>query len=153
MGLLPGEVKGIVRRGFVDELRVPTLATLFGETCSTCDVEPGIRRYPSINGNWIEGPCNVCSGTGRTTPGIAAEVWRRHPVSAASVADMPVVDFTGPTGDDEYRYGFWELPDWLAGAIGGDGILRWRSPDAANTALSDAIVTHGRKLAGLEPLS
>lgn len=33
--------------------------------CPACDVSPGMRRYATTGGDWIEDECNVCSGTGR----------------------------------------------------------------------------------------
>lgn len=64
----------MVRRGFPDEVRL-TLAQLVGGRCPHCDVGPGVRRYPTHGGDWIEDDCNECGGLG-TLPGAAAGLGR-----------------------------------------------------------------------------
>lgn len=63
--------------------------------CSSCDVSPGIRRYATTDGNWIEDDCNVCGGTGLNESDHAIALRRRErelltPVNAAFwAANLP----------------------------------------------------------------
>lgn len=167
-----------VRRGFVDELRVPTLATLFGGECENCGGSGRVDgdRYeqsqpcPDCGGEYgppdEDNPTGVCPGTGRT-PGIAAAVWGAHPVTRVVVGDRE------PSGIDRAGVSWWResaprnpmsgvresarVPDAVyehlersATAFTIGRCTYHAGRDAALAALSDAIVAHGRALAGLK---
>ena len=91
----------------------------------------------------------MCGGTGRTE-GIAAEVFRRHPITRVTLAGM--VDCLGGW---EGSY-FWrddavfDHEPRLPARICPKG--SYSTPAAAVTALSTACVRYGRNLVGLPPL-
>lgn len=140
----------LARRGFVDEIRLP-LAAFLGGRCPACDVGPGVRRYPTHSGNWIEDDCNECYGTG-TRPGLdLAAVFGRHPLSVVRPTDV----------DDclqQYEPGRWFWRDdgvfdhqpLLPAAIAPKDV--YDSREDAYAALSASLVALGRAAANLPPL-
>lgn len=156
----------VVRRGFVDEITAPALTTLFGGPCGRCEGR-GFATRPTGTG---DSDCPDCSGTG-TTPGIAAAVFRQHPVTRVVVANRE------PTQNVGNRCWMWVRESGMAGmrdelpsevfdhlqpadplcpyhVFGRPG--DWRSyptRDAALDALSRACVDAGRRRAGLGPLT
>lgn len=76
----------VVRRGFVDEIRCDLRAFLGGR-CPACDVGPGVRRYPTHGGDWIEDDCNECSGTGTVAGLDLGAVFGRWPVRRVVLTD------------------------------------------------------------------
>lgn len=166
----------VVRRGFVDELRVGSLGVLFGGECGRCNGAGGwpvIERveFGGESRRWLKCP-NCPSDTPGRFPGIVKQVFSQHPVTAVGVADMEPEsgwevygslrldrgdsfvwcraagnDPGGELVPDEV----WEL---LGGWVQNDGW--WKSYPTravALDALSAAVVSHCRKLAGLPSLS
>ena len=158
----------VLERGFVSEVTL-TQATFVGRACGDCDGQGGrvnlVGRYVEFSGaspKW-EG-CAACSGTGRT-PGLAAALFRAHPITAVTLSDCePLRDrfFNG-------RY-FWRNTNHDPNAVvGGEppggrlhpevfnclpamGFQNYVTHVAASEALSHAAVAHGRSLAGLPHL-
>lgn len=153
-----------VCRGFVDELRVPTLGVLFGGPCGRCGGRGGEDRYPADDpanrlmhgSHWYACPdCN----DGRT-PGIAAAVWAAHPVARVVVAEPQPRQAWVVVGAREadpasgltpaaWRWGYENRPDWpveLRRAMRGGGYW-WKTEAEALAALSDACVRLGRERA------
>jgi hypothetical protein len=153
---------GIVRRGFVAEVRLP-LAAFLGGRCERCGGRG--RIYPHMIPRNLAEPCPNCRpgppgilGTG-TLPGLAADLFRRHPVERVVPTDKTPQDY-GPdmhfwfrsagrvspdaeVGDDVY--------DHLEGyELTGGGSKYWRTAKAAVDALSAALVAIGRERAGLD---
>ena len=162
-------------RGLAHEVRL-TLAQFVGGPCVGCDVGPGVRRYATHGGDWTEGECNECRGTGRVV-GCAEAMFREHPVTRVVLADRepmlgvrgrdaggsPVEAFawvvegvvTGPST------GVWPentVPAALADVLpGGTGVVGrdfvYPTRQAALDALFNvAAVQYGRRLAGLDPI-
>lgn len=50
-------------RGFIESI-ICSWEDWGGAPCPRCDVAPGVRRYPTVDGNWIEDHCNYCGGLG-----------------------------------------------------------------------------------------
>lgn len=148
---------GLVRRGFVDELRLP-LAAFVGDRCPVCDIGPGVRRYPTQSGDWTEGACDHCHGTGRVGLDLAA-VFAAHPIARVVMTDREPTAASHQSGawhwawvgnDADSRVG---LPRKLMAALSASGIARmFDSRDAAMDALSLACVALGRAAANLPPL-
>lgn len=72
----------VVRRGFVDEVRLPTAAFL-GGPCGQCGRENAQTR--AENDNW-QGRCQACDGSGRVG-GIAAKLFAAHPITGVRLTD------------------------------------------------------------------
>ena len=155
------------RRGFVADVRLP-LATFVGEACGRCDVSPGMRRYPTHGGDWIEDECNECCGTGQVG-GCAAALAASQPVTRVTLTDRE------PDGSDngnhppfayyldalrlQYEPGAPIIPAELFDLLGGNlsPHRSWRdfpTRAAALDALSAACITYARRAAvavGLVP--
>lgn len=146
-----GETHYVEHRGFVAEVRLPT-AAFVGGPCEQCQ---GEGHLTPGNGppHWID--CPVCTGTGRTA-GIAAELFRAHPVTEVWLVDkrpLQVDDapehgrrtfawFSGPTLSETSPH---HLPDSLI-----YDCRAWYETRAdADAALSRACVRFGRQSAGL----
>lgn len=124
----------VVRRGFVDEVRLP-LAALVGGVCDNCggtglvdgDRYEQSEPCPDCGGEYgpsdEDNPRGVCPGTGRT-PGIAADLFRSHPVTAVRISDVePWVDLADPDGPESHawwRASSWAGRRWEPGAEGND---------------------------------
>lgn len=81
----PGRINFVVRRGFVDEVRVPTVASWLGGECVQCVGNNLPPRVPLAGGGSLT--CTPCSGTGRT-PGIGPAVVAAHPVTRVVPAEI-----------------------------------------------------------------
>lgn len=155
---------GIVRRGFVDEVRV-SMATLLGGTCGRC----GGRGHHGMDPGRVAKPCQGCTGTG-LTPGLAADLFRSQPITAVRLSDREPWGAAGeqfawyspsriPADADFPLYPASDLPhDLWALIAGGDEEFelhaKWfPSHDDAVAALSTALVAHGRHAAGLPVLT
>lgn len=85
---------GVVRRGFVAEVRAP-LADLVGGECGACG-GGGVRAAYDGGRNF---PCSACSHTGRT-PGLLPALVRAQPVERVVVTDR------GPT-ETQSGWSYW----------------------------------------------
>jgi len=156
--LIPDLTGAVVRRGFVDEIRTG-LSQFVGDRCPVCDIGPGVRRYPTQGGDWTEGACDHCHGTGRVGLDLAA-VFAVHPIARVVLADREPTAASHQSGawhwtwaenDADSRVG---LPRKLMAALSASGIARvFDSRDAAMDGLSLACVNLGRAAAGLDPLT
>jgi hypothetical protein len=72
----PDLTTAVVRRGFVDEVRLP-LAAFVGGPCRRCD---GSSGWVSDGINGDRHLCPACSGTGRC-PGVAAALFAANPIT------------------------------------------------------------------------
>lgn len=159
------DIEATFRRGFVAEVRC-TLAAFVGRVCENCEgtgelVDP-------------RGPCGECGGatepredhtdrgwypgTGRT-PGIAAELFKSHPVERVVLTDREPFQtssdvwlwmslwmiHTIPTELFNLVYPVWPPPQR-------DHRVHWQTRELALAALSAACVAWGRSLAGLSSL-
>lgn len=93
-------------RGFLSRVTC-RMEDWVGRMCPNCDVSPGIRRYGTLDGDWIEGTCNECNGTGRI-PGHGPAVvrWAASAVKAVTFSDVRVHDEGGLSND--HRWAFYE---------------------------------------------
>jgi len=142
---------GLVRRGFVDEIRCDLRTFVGGE----CECNSTVRH--------INGGCNRCGAPPEGPPGRVgldlAAVFARHPIARVSPPDREPTAASHPSGawhwtwaenDADSRVG---LPRKLMAALSASGIARvFDSRDAAMDALSLACVNLGRAAAGLPPL-
>lgn len=145
-------------RGFVAEVRCD-LATLLGGACR-CNHRDGLvyDGLGAVN-------CPHCGGKG-TTPGIAAELFARHPVVSVRVTDMKPDEVIAPTGNfiwwrevGRVDWAAWVPPDVFDAfpdpprAESHNGLVDWHihypTAEAANLALSAAVVAYCRGRAGL----
>lgn len=147
----------VIRNGFVDEIRCPWWFWC-GGGCEACGATGGVFVGWDTNGT-----CPRCHGTGRT-PAHGPAVVARHPVTAVVVTDRrPNPDSYGGgrvawQSDPHER----DLPSWLPYDVfrrldpftGPDGRswMVYASPDAAESALSRALLDPLREAAGLPPL-
>jgi uncharacterized protein (TIGR02996 family) len=149
----PGRFAGgswlFVRRGWPDEVRVPTLATWCGGECQRCD-PPGSGYRGEGESRWFCGHCRWGQAEG-----IGREVCKRHPVQVVRVSDKaPHRDRLGiyqwsATGLEMVPESA-ELPDdlftameGLAGQLGAN-VLEFDTADAANELLSRALLAVAR---------
>lgn len=158
----------IFARGFVSEIHAP-LAVLMGGVCPGCEG----RGVQILDGH--SGPCPDCAtpqqfcrwerGSGRT-PGILKDLFSQHPITRVVVTDREPLNNRGigsyfnqqdPPSAYLWLKGSratsslpWEIPDelWCESLSG-----EFDSEEAALDALSYAVVTHGRALAGLPPIT
>lgn len=166
-----------IRRGFVGELRVAPLDVLLGGECGRCGGEGRVespnpeftRRCPGCEGT-PGGDDYRCSGR---TPGLAAAVFARHPVTRVVVADREPVRFEGrvmwhnaghrltSSGYAGYERPADHLPACVFGRLGGfakqpgrltEMVRSYPTRAAALDALSHALVDHCRGLVGLPPV-
>lgn len=137
----------MVRRGFVAEVRCP-LATLLGERCVMCRSKPK--------------PCmgNAC------TPGIAADLFSRHPVTRVVATNKRPCRYGGCWffHDDRRDMNAVEDPsiywpaevydriEWTFDLTTDPPWSSLTSEAAANVAANAALVAVGRERAGLPPL-
>lgn len=155
---------GIVRRGFIASASA-RLATLFGGPCERCEGRGSFIDTLDLRpGSSGREDCLTCHGSGRT-PGIAAELWAREPVTDVRITDRePFRSFNRQVEEwywivepatyvTESVQGFDQrrstLPVELFDA--GLSLTRFPSRDLALAALSTAAVRLGRKRAGLSP--
>jgi uncharacterized protein (TIGR02996 family) len=151
-----------LRNGFVEEVRCP-LGWWLGEECGRCDSQ--LRAANLVR------HCR-CKGTG-TTPGHGAEVVARHPVTRVVVTDRKPFRGLGGTvspwwlwvrlSNPTTRTDGHAIPDEIWERLPDDGLLppwsvrdrakRYRSREAAETALSRALVDIARERAGLPPIT
>lgn len=146
------------RRGFIAEIRLP-MASLMGSECERCSGSGRVRYYHPVE---IEGvdDCPACVGEpfpGRVG-GAMRGIFRTHPVTAVRLTDKSPEEvgagwswFTEGFADDPAT-----LPHEVFDLLGGDydvSMLGQRvtypTRLAAQDALSDAIVRHGRAAAGV----
>lgn len=139
-----------IARGFPDEIRC-TLTQWVGVVCGLCEWEGGQRRKELKL-------CSKCHGTGRV-PGIAGRVCGAWPVTKVVLTDCEPVRC-------DNRYTWWclvqnrhghqvidrliweELKGYFEYGGGRPVLLKWYpSKELALTALSDAAIRYGRKLA------
>lgn len=156
------KVEIIERRGFPDEIRC-TLADWVGRVCPKSPLNPDLLRGAKC----LPG-CETCHGTGRL-PGIAGWVCGQWPVTKVVLTDCEPMIGSNSAMDN---YVWWRLVSdrhgpvvidsqlWecLRGArIFGGGrptVLKWyMGRENALTALSDAAIRYGRRLAGLGELN
>jgi len=136
-----GKPSGLIRRGFVSEVRLP-LAVFVGGECGTCG---GSGQEVDEQSGRPLATCYTCHGTGRVG-GVAKELFSAQPVEKISITDIEPAQF-----DDLLIYA--DLPPEIASHLPGE-------PDAgypqdgmsAADALSVACVVYGRELAGLPQL-
>lgn len=159
-------ISGEWSRGFVSEIRC-RLAVLLGHECREC-AGPDDGAF-AVNDRRR---CAACDGARRTT-GVAAELFRAHPIlGVAATGVRPGLserdgwyweeehgEWTAANGD------FWAVPGEVAGNLEGYIWARSRSAnypsrqrfyptaEAANLALSRALVSLGRSRAGLPPIT
>ena len=74
-------------RGFVEVITC-SWEDWAGVECPNCDVSPGIRRYATHSGDWIEDECNHCSGSSRIG-GHADAIRAATPLRLVKFADRP----------------------------------------------------------------
>jgi uncharacterized protein (TIGR02996 family) len=157
-----GKAAGLVRRGFVSEVRLPIAAFLGGE-CDNCE-GTGQNIDP-------DGPCPCCGGqfesidepgdrgwspgTGQLS-GLAAGLFSRHPITAVVVTDRRPVELSG--GGWEYIVS--DMPDrpnavpWVVAEASNRGLCKTFASHAdAADALSDALVEIGRERAKLKRIA
>lgn len=103
----PGDTAAIVRRGFVDEVRVSLAQWTGGELCEGCYNSE--EHGPAGNGNWKRSECPHCHGTGHT-PGIGPALVRQQPVEAVRITDKRPVQ---PHG----HLWFWNGPEGLGARV------------------------------------
>lgn len=146
------------RRGFVAEIRLP-MASLMGSECERCNGSGRVRYYHPVE---IEGvdDCPACVGEpfpGRVG-GAMRGIFRTHPVTAVRLTDKSPEEVGA--GWSWFAEGFADdpatLPHGVFDLLGGDydvSMLGQRvtypTRLAAQDALSDAIVRHGRAVAGV----
>lgn len=58
--------------------------------CPQCNVAPGVRRYATRDGDWIEDECNECYGIGRVSDGRAEFIRVQCELAAAPECAVPV---------------------------------------------------------------
>lgn len=153
----------LVRRGFVARANC-TLAMLMGGVCGTCQGAGFIPIYTG-HGNIGEPDCDACRGTG-TTPGVAGAICAAHPLAYDGVTltdrEPNPNAFGGPRvswQSDDAALASW-APYGLIVAMyaaleedaDGRTWIVFPTRDAAHATLSAAVVTHCRRLVGLEPL-
>lgn len=137
---LGAPLSAVLRRGFVDEIRLP-LREFVGGDCRRCEGAGQLRSYHPVEIEHVY-DCPDCSGTGRVE-GLAGRLFAAHPVTRVVLTDPGMVWQSGS--------------DWVAGMGGGGNHLLpqsiWeqftkRGPhateSAAQAALSDACVAYGR---------
>lgn len=163
---LTGDVICVVRRGFVDEVRCP-LGVLLGGACGRCGGEGRVGRHYDPASDTMRGGtrCPDCGGTGRTE-GVARELFAAHPVVQVGVTDRDPhatpTEFQWWESEDEDVsadeqptvlpwFVFERLPHKYARYIR-DGVHHYESPEAANDALSAALVAVCRARADLPEL-
>lgn len=150
----------VVRRGFVDEIRLP-LAAFVGGACERRTCHGGRVMLNAMASR----RCPACHGTG-TVLGCAAELFRAHPITRVVLTDREPLD-------DHDRYGWidssvrptslgdperltlelWRLIGGHRRYTGEPVLIKWfDAAAAALAALSAACVAYGRTLAGLPPL-
>jgi uncharacterized protein (TIGR02996 family) len=164
---------GIVRRGFIAEVRLP-LATLIGGPCGNCEgtgelIDPA-GPCPDCGGQFEsredESDKGWSPGTGRT-PGLVADLGRL-PIEAVRITDRePVIEYETPIGwvrddrhvDDVSRLRADLIPadlyDCLADGSDQYDSVTWKrypSAAAAHAALSAATIKLIRQRAGLPEL-
>lgn len=163
-----GKGRYVIRRGFVDEVRL-SLLSMFGGYCRSCD---GVGDDAGRAEQYTE--CTWCKGTGDLA-GVAKELFARQPISKVTLIDRvphrPQWLVPGlPESSEEwlwlkYRDEMWEPQDYdhvqqLLPADLWDALQdydttpsprvfakRYASSEAARNALSQACVRLGRKLA------
>lgn len=153
----------VVRKGFVSEVRVPTIASWLGGECGRCEGrgQMYVQRHPDGD-TTRHGGCLGCStrpgikGTGRT-PGIGPAVVAAHPVTRVVPADREPHETVFANTPLNHRW-MWiwndgdpanpsSLPERVfrklkphAGNPSGADWMGYPSPDAALAALSDALL-------------
>ncbi len=154
------EVRYLVRAGMVRAVAGP-LAWLIGNTCP-CGVSDAVMDRYHLPRH--DSACITCHGTGRT-PGHGAAVVSRHPVTRVVATDREPLHITFRClSQGNYRwlrrleYGSPAfLPDelfWrIKGRRVGDFAVDYPTREAAETALSRALVDLARERAGLPPIT
>lgn len=159
MPIRDGIPHAIVSRGFVDEIRL-SLAAFAGATCEPCEGR-GTIRVPGGHGDTDTVLCPACNPNewdrmmghrhpdAGTTPGLAAELFKRHPITAVRLTDVePFALYDG-----SYT---WALdgasPLGVACPVETPTAF-YSTRDLALAALSSAAVSWGRALAGLPALA
>jgi uncharacterized protein (TIGR02996 family) len=139
------DCKGIVRRGFVTEVRM-SLADFMGGECGRCGGS-GMSEREYHGAVVIDGGCPRCNGTGRTPGAVAALA--RHPIERVVLTDLdPEWNDTNPGWVDESSMrGRGAVDDFdiipatiykhLAGGIARDSQLRWREYPTVADARAD----------------
>lgn len=101
---LPSDLRGgrlVVRRGFADELWCDLDSLLGG---GTCDCNATVRH--------IQGGCRYCGappqGPPRVAPGVAAEIFRLHPVTRVVTGKRPSEWAAGADENADRREWVWE---------------------------------------------
>ncbi len=168
--LMPDLTTAVVRRGFVDEIRLP-LAAFVGGECQRCGGEGRIGQHHDPSSDTMRGGtrCLTCAGTGRT-PGLARDLFAAHPVTRVVLTDREpsAWEFPGTpavfawhrhpfaaggfTDPDDLPFGLWDRVESASvesGRVEGGRWKRFATLAAALDALSAACVAYGRKLAGL----
>lgn len=141
---------GLIRRGFVSEVRCD-FATLFGGRCRQCH---GAKRVPVDRPNGllrrtpdVSRVCPECAGTGRT-PGFAAALFARHPVTAVTLSDVTAVTYASENG---WLVG-WPRDTLIVTDVSNACAGGHPTSESALAAVSAAVVAWGRREAGLPPL-
>jgi hypothetical protein len=156
-------------RGFVSRVELP-LAAFLGEDCPWVSCHNGLVPINSSG----DRTCPTCSGTG-SVGGLAADLFRRHPIEEVVVTDQRPENRTGlltgaepawywfrrranrPDHSDGRAVGTALLPSGVFDAMPGgkDRYLGLPFPTeaAALAALSSALCEIGRERAGLPALA
>lgn len=142
----------VVSRGFVSEVTCD-FATLFGGPCGRCRGQG--RLYENRTGDRFVterdmGDCPTCDGKGHT-PGVAAELFRRHPVQGVTLVGLEPRPVLFPN-NRQTRY-VWDVdsrdrasPSTIPHALWED-IRSHESAQAAKDWLSTKCVRLGRERA------
>jgi uncharacterized protein (TIGR02996 family) len=153
-----GKAAGLVRRGFVAEIRLP-IAAFSGKTCERCGGTGRLRFYHNVEIELVE-DCDQCDGDGQ----LVVALFVQHPINRTIVTDREPLA-TGSGGSDLftwYEADFWDsrvetgrennLPrdvfNRLTGSISQSMTYRsYRKKGDAASALSAALVAIGRERA------
>jgi uncharacterized protein (TIGR02996 family) len=128
----PGTPLGVVRRGFVSEVRCTLAAFVGGQPCECVGINTAGEPQPAIF-------CPTCKGDPAfRTVGLAAELARRHPVERVALTDREPEHVSREPGFDS-----WQWP----GEFGPKGWFP--TEEAAVAAMNEWAVAYARAAAGL----
>lgn len=138
----------VVRRGFVDEIRLP-LRDFVGGPCGRCEGTGQLRYYCPREIEGID-DCPDCKGTSRVE-GLAGRLFSQHPITRVLLTDRePDESFWWwRDGDGTYRNSRAYLPSEIFNRFNIPNILglngvHFVTRDIALAAASNAFVAYGR---------
>ena len=162
-----GATVALVRRGWVESVRLP-LAAFLGGTCERC-------RTWTTGPNGERPPCGACSGTGRVG-GCITDLFASQPVLSVVATDREAIRASQATHDTRVEIykrrgrnspvGYFLEDEIFDKLTAGELVTTAVTPDgepvgqcrvyptreAFNADFSAALVAHGRQLAGLTAL-